>query len=103
MDKHGVHYVFPVQAKGSYLKGRQEQASLVQVEQDAAMCASKFPGLLCRPIVAQFIQPDLVALLMFGRTDSGALVLMAEKHYRLVPPDRVTPEDLQRYREPLEN
>ncbi|AEP13450.1 DNA methyltransferase [Chloracidobacterium thermophilum] len=103
VDRHGVHYVFPVQAKGSHPKGRQEQASLVQVEQDAAMCARKFPGLLCRPIVAQFIQPDLVALLMFGRTDSGEWVLMAEKHYRLTPADQVTPEDLQRYREPLEN
>jgi hypothetical protein len=40
---------------------------------------------------------------MFGRTDSGEWVLMAEKHYRLTPADQVTPEDLQRYREPLEN
>lgn len=50
INKRGVHYVFPVQAKGA-----KERISVVQIEQDIAMCASKFPDLICRPIAAQFM------------------------------------------------
>jgi hypothetical protein len=35
LDRRGIHYVFPVQAKG----GR-DRHSVVQIEQDIAMCAS---------------------------------------------------------------
>lgn len=50
VDKRGAHYVFPVQAKGA-----KDKISVVQIEQDFAMCASKFPDLICRPIAAQFM------------------------------------------------
>ena len=50
IDRRGVHYVFPVQAKG----GR-DKLSIVQIEQDFALCNHKFPGLVCRPIAAQFM------------------------------------------------
>ena len=39
IDKRGAHYVFPVQAKG----GR-DLLSIVQIEQDVALSAGKFPA-----------------------------------------------------------
>src|SRR5579862_1250794 len=44
IDRRGAHFVLPVQAKG----GR-DRLSIVQIEQDLAMCALKFPDLICRP------------------------------------------------------
>jgi hypothetical protein len=48
IDRRGAHYVFPVQAKG----GR-DKISIVQIEQDYAMCKDKFSMLICRPIAAR--------------------------------------------------
>lgn len=95
VDKGGSHYVVPVQAKG----GR-DTLSRVQIEQDIALCADKLPTLICRPVAAQFMQDDLVALFEFEQQDDD-LRIVSEKHYQLVPPDAVTPEDLQRYRQRL--
>ncbi|PYP87983.1 MAG: endonuclease [Blastocatellia bacterium AA13] len=92
VDRKGVHYVFPVQAKG----GR-DRLSIVQIEQDVALCAKKFPLLVCRPIGAQFVQGDLIALFEFEEGDKGISVL-SEKHYKLVPPEAVTSDDLEVYR-----
>jgi hypothetical protein len=97
VDRRGAHYIFPVQAKG----GRDRQ-NIVQIEQDFAMCAMKFPSLICRAIGAQFMQDNLIALFEFEESQSG-IALVSEKHYRLVPPDELTPEDLNAYRERLPN
>jgi len=60
LDKKGAHYVFPVQAKcGS------DKLNIVQIEQDLAVCAHKFPSLICRPIGAQFMQTGVSALFEF--------------------------------------
>lgn len=93
VDRRGVHYVFPVQAKG----GRDRQ-SVVQIEQDFALCAHKFPVLVCRPIGAQFMEDDLIALFEFEE-GKESVTLFAEKHYRLVPPEEVTDDDLRMYRQ----
>lgn len=95
VDKKGVHYVFPVQAKG----GR-DRISVVQIEQDYAMCSSKFPSLVCRAIGAQFMAYDNIALFEFENTTDGIRVV-EEKHYKLVPAKDVTPEILRTYRERL--
>jgi hypothetical protein len=92
LDRRGVHYVFPVQAKG----GR-DKINIVQIEQDAALCAHKFPSLICRPVAAQFMQNDLIVLFDFEE-DVNGLVLSSEKHYRLVPPEEITEADLEAYR-----
>ena len=39
VDKRGAQFVFPVQAKGA-----RDRINVVQIEQDIAMCAEKFPG-----------------------------------------------------------
>ncbi len=92
LDRRGVHYIFPVQAKGG-----KDKINIVQIEQDAALCAHKFPSLICRPIAAQFMRDDLIVLFDFEEGENG-LALSSEKHYRLVPPEEITEVDLEAYR-----
>ena len=91
IDRRGAHFVFPVQAKG----GR-DRMSVVQIEQDIAMCGSKFPNLICRPIGAQFMEDDVIALIEFAQTKDG-IRIAAERHYQLVPADLLTEADLKIY------
>lgn len=91
VDRHGVQYVMPVQAKGG-----SDQLSVVQSKQDMACCAEKFPGLVCRSISTQFMGDDRIA--MFELTVEDDQVRIAEeRHYRLVLGD-VPDEDLVAYR-----
>jgi len=92
LDKSGAHYIIPVQAKGSG-----ERIGVVQIEQDFAVCKSKFPSLVPLPLAAQFLEDDVIALFSFEQTDEGVFVTL-EKHYALVAPDELTDEELQRYR-----
>ncbi len=92
VDKKGIHYVFPIQAKGG-----KDKLSIVQIEQDFAVCARKFPSLLCRPVAAQFMQNGVIALFEFEQSDTGVRI-SSEKHYKLVPPEEVTETDLDGYR-----
>lgn len=92
LDRRGAHYVFPVQAKGG-----KDKINIVQIEQDAALCAHKFPTLICRPVAAQFMRDDLIVLFDFEEGENG-LALSSEKHYRLVPPEEITETDLETYR-----
>ncbi len=92
VDKKGAHYVFPVQAKGG-----SDRLNVVQIEQDFAVCAQKFPSLICRPIAAQFMADDVIALFEFEQSEDGVRIA-SERHYKLVPPDEVTEKDLESYR-----
>jgi hypothetical protein len=91
IDRRGVHYVFPVQAKGGT-----DKLNIVQIEQDIALCNEKFKGLVCIAIAAQFMNDSLIALFGFQETPDG-IGLTIEKHYRLTPPEDVTQADLQAY------
>jgi hypothetical protein len=91
LDRYGAHYVLPVQAKG----GR-DHLSVVQIEQDIALCGEKFPSLVCRPIAAQFMREDVIALFEFELEDQ--VTVRDEKHYRLVLPDELSAEELAQYR-----
>jgi len=91
VDRKGVHFVFPVQAKGA-----RDTLSIIQIEQDFALCEGKFKSLICRPIGAQFLAEDLIALFEFELGEDGVCV-SHEKHYRLVPPEEVTEGDLHAY------
>jgi len=68
----------------------------VQFEQCLAVCAAKFPALICRPIGAQFMAADLIALFELEDTADG-LRIVAERHYRLVPPESLSAEELAQY------
>lgn len=96
LDRRGAHYVMPVQAKGGT-----DQLSIVQIEQDFAMAAAKFPNLICRPLAAQFMAEDLIALFAFEQTEDGIKVSM-EKHFRLVPGEQISASDLEAYRQRIE-
>lgn len=92
VDKSGSQYVIPVQAKGGT-----DRLNRVQIEQDIAVCGEKVPSLVCRPVGAQHMEDDLIALLEFEQQEDHIKVA-SEKHYRLVHPDDVTEEDLAVYR-----
>jgi len=92
LDKRGVHYVIPVQAKGG-----KDQLGTVQIEQDIAMCQYKFPYLTCIPIAAQFMENNLIALFSFEHSEKGISIL-CEKHYRLVETADLSDEELLMYK-----
>lgn len=92
IDRQGVQYVIPVQAKGG-----KDQLSVVQTKQDLACCAQKFPSLVCRSVSAQFMGDDRIAMFEVAVEDER-VVIAEQRHYRLVPSKDITPEDLQTYR-----
>lgn len=92
VSKSGSHYVFPVQAKGG-----SDKLSIVQIQQDLAMCEKKFSSLICRPIATQFMDLDTIAIFEIGDTDDG-LRIIQESHYVLVSPGEVKESDLRNYR-----
>lgn len=91
LDRRGAHYVIPVQAKGS-----RDKLGIVQIIQDIEVCQSKFPGLTCRPIAAQFVGDNSIALFEFTN-NSQDIKLAREKHYKLTPSDESTPELFEEY------
>lgn len=96
LDRQGVQYVIPVQAKG----GR-DQLAIVQTNQDLACCLEKFPSLVCRSVSAQFIdiEDKKKKIAMFElAVEAGRVVIVEEKHYRLVPSAEISSEELRTYR-----
>lgn len=96
LDRYGVQYVIPVQAKGG-----KDQLAVVQTKQDIACCAEKFPTLECRSVSAQFIELDdrSKKIAMFELTvEDGRIVIVDEKHYRLVASTEIGTDDLESYR-----
>lgn len=91
VDRYGAQYVLPVQAKG----GRDE-IGVTQAEQDLAVCEAKFPDLVARPIAAQFMDDDVIALFELAVQDSE-IVVVREHHYKLVASDAVTAADRTLY------
>src|SRR5690606_5784253 len=75
VDKRGAHYVFPVQAKGGT-----DELSVIQIEQDLALCLEKFPALEARSIAAQFMADDVIALFEFSIDEEKDIVKLAERH-----------------------
>lgn len=92
IDKNGVQYVIPVQAKGG-----KDQLSVVQTKQDLGCCAEKFPELACRTVSAQFMDDERIAMFELTVQD-GRVFVVDEKHYRLVPADAIGADELRSYR-----
>jgi hypothetical protein len=86
IDKNGIHYVIPVQAKGGT-----DKLSPAQAEQDIAYCAEKFPKLKCRAVSAQFMDSDRIALLELV-LENGEIKVAEERHYKLVAADECLPQ-----------
>jgi hypothetical protein len=97
VDCKGVHRVIPVQAKGG-----NDKLSIVQVEQDMALCADKWPNLVCVPVAAQFMKDDIIALFSFAEGDKG-IGIAAEQHYRLTPRSEMTEADWSEYQKQIQS
>jgi hypothetical protein len=91
VDRSGRQFVLPVQAKGG-----NDQLSAVQTKQDLACCAEKYPGLICRAISAQFMDDDSIALFELT-VEHDDVKVVEERHYQLVPADRIDEADLRKY------
>jgi hypothetical protein len=91
IDRHGRQFVIPVQAKGGF-----DKHGVVQTQQDIALCAEAFPSLICRPISAQFMTDQRIAMFELTVIDGGVRVV-DEKHYQLVSAKSITTSDLDKY------
>jgi hypothetical protein len=93
VDKQGVQYVLPVEAKGGA-----DHLSVVQLMQDLALSKEKFPLLKCLVIGAQFVDDD-VSLMLFEEDPEnlGSVHMIGERRYRLVPIDDISRSDLDSY------
>ncbi len=108
IDARGAHYVIPVQAKGGGTGGNKDRLHVAQIEGDLKMCAEKFPDTICRPIAAQFMGDGLIALFelteerdvtleIAGCQFDNVVKIANERHYKLVPPEELSAEELQAY------
>lgn len=93
LNRHGAHYVIPVQAKGG-----SDILSTVQTQQDIACCAVKFPDLVCRPVSAQFMSDDVIALFELT-TEDGKVLVVEERHFKLVPSELIDRATKRQYAE----
>jgi hypothetical protein len=91
LDRHGAHYVIPVQAKGGT-----DQISVVQTRQDIQCCSEKFVGIRCRTVSAQFMAESRIAMFELTLQDDQVKVV-EEKHYRLVPAESLDAEAIRNY------
>jgi hypothetical protein len=91
VNKNGAQFALPMQAKGG-----NDRLSVVQTAQDIACCKEKFPDLTCRPLSAQFMSDDVIAMFELA-LDGEDVKLVEEKHYKLVPSDQIGSDDLKRY------
>lgn len=93
LNRQGAHFVIPVQAKGG-----SDKLSPVQTMQDLECCKAKFPDLVCRPVSAQFMGDDVIALFELTAQDDQILIV-DERHYRLVPSDEIDSSTKRSYAE----
>ena len=92
LDKHGCHYVIPVQAKGG-----KDRIGIVQTAQDIRFVEQRFPEIRCRAIAAQFMDDRVIALFELTLRDEQIRVV-EERHYRLVPGDKLDDKAIRAYR-----
>lgn len=93
IDKHGCHYVIPVQAKGG-----KDQIGIVQTTQDIRWVEQKWDGMRCRAISAQFMEDGVVALFELTLQEDEVRVV-DERHYRLVPAESLDDKAIRAYRD----
>ena len=92
LDDRGCHYMIPVQAKGG-----KDHIGIVQTTQDIRFVEQRFPGMRCRAIAAQFMEDRVIALFELTLQDTEIRVA-EERHYRLIPSEKLNREAVQDYR-----
>jgi len=93
VNREGQQFIVPVQAKGG-----SDQLSIIQAIQDIACCGEKFPRLTCRAVSAQFMADGVIAMFEMREEKDGVPRVAEERHYSLVPFDKIEAGDLERYR-----
>lgn len=88
IGKTGEQYIIPVQAKGGT-----DRLGRIQLEQDLALCKERFGNLTCRPVAAQFMDADVIAMFELAIQEDKVKII-EERHYRLVPASDISGEDL---------
>ena len=91
IDRHGRQFVVPVQAKGGA-----DKHGVVQTQQDVAFCKQAFKNLICRPVSAQFMTDQRIAMFELTVVD-GVIKVVDEKHYQLVTSSAISTDDLEAY------
>jgi hypothetical protein len=93
IGKTGEQYIIPIQAKGGT-----DRLGRIQLEQDLTFCKKRFGNLTCRPVAAQFMDADVIA--MFELTIiKNEVRVVEERHYKLVPATEISAEDLETMRQ----
>ncbi|TAF11086.1 MAG: endonuclease [Nostocales cyanobacterium] len=92
INTNGQQFIIPVQAKAG-----NDQLGVVQTKNDIAYCNEKFPELICRAVSAQFMEKNIIAMFELA-IEEGQVKIVQEKHYKLVPADQISENDLQNYR-----
>jgi hypothetical protein len=92
VSRSGQQFTIPVQAKGN-----NDKLSSAQAEQDYAWSKERYPHLTCRPISAQFMPDRTIALFELSVDEESEVHVVEERHYRLVPHDQISDQDLQSY------
>lgn len=90
--RRNQHFIIPLQVKGG-----SNRLSSLQTKQILAFCLNKFPQLICRPVSAQFISDNIIAMFELALIDSE-IRIVEEKHYRLVTEKEIAQTDLDLYR-----
>jgi hypothetical protein len=85
VGKKSGRYVFPVRVKS----GR-GGLDTMQVEQDLAMCARKFPGFICRALGAPMMADGVIAMFEFEETCDG-IRIGEERHFQWTAAGRGLP------------
>ncbi len=83
LNRTGQQFVIPVQAKGG-----KDQLATIQTSQDIAYCGEKFLGLKCRPVSAQFMRDEVIAMFELVLQE-GEIRIVDERHYLLVPAEDI--------------
>lgn len=92
INKSGLQFIIPVQAKGGT-----DKLGITQIEQDLALCSEKYPELICRSIACQFVTRDTVAMFEFAIEDEK-IVKVNERHYKIVEASEISVDELHAYR-----
>ena len=93
IDRHGAHYVLPVEVKSA-----SDTLGYNQVNNMFELCEQRFPQLVPRPLGAQFLDEETIALLEFQqRPNSIEIDIAEERHYRLVPADELPRKVIEEY------
>ena len=81
-----------------HVQSETNQLGIVQIEQDLAFCSHAFPDLSPRLVAVQFKKDDdgevIVMFELYQRGDE--IKQRAERHYRLVPADQISKQDLEK-------